>query len=94
MKIYIIGSISQADEIKRVADKYTKFGNDVRYVKSEDKDLAELIHLCFLTIETWADVVVVVPKSYMGSPLNIGSGTLYEMEFAARLNKPILIHQR
>lgn len=91
MKIYVIGSVSQANQIKRVADEYIKLGNDVRYVKPEDKDLAELIHLCFLTIEAWADMVVVVPKS-CARVLDIGHGTMYEIEFAKRVKKPVVIH--
>lgn len=44
-KIYIIGSISQADRIKSTADYYIKTGRyRVRYVKEEPEKIIENTH--------------------------------------------------
>ena len=51
-----------------------------------------LIHNCYLHIESWADIVVVVPKSIIGSEIIIGEGTKYEMEHAKSFGKPVLIY--
>ena len=71
MKIYVIGSISQEREIEDVAIKYENMGCDVRYVKKESDDLKfDLIRNTFLHIESWADLIIVVPKSL--NPLSFG----------------------
>lgn len=84
MKAYIIGSIKQINAIELTADKLSKMGFEVRHVKPSDDKLSDLIRSCYLHIETWADIVVVVPKSL--SPefivgddemINFGPGTLY-----------------
>lgn len=92
MKIYIIGSVSKSEAtIKCVASKFEKMGHEVRYVKEQDGYLFQLIRDCFLTIESWADMVVVVPKSCV-PVLDIGDGTNYEMEHAKSFGKPVLIY--
>lgn len=92
MKIYIIGSVTKSEAaIKCVASKFEKMGHEVRYVKEQDGYLSRLIRDCFLTIESWADMVVVVPKSCI-PVLSIGDGTKYEMEHAKSFGKPVLIY--
>lgn len=91
MKIYVIGSISQKKEIEDVAIKYENMGCDVRYVKKESDDLTfDLIRNTFLHIESWADLIIVVPESLI--PLSFGDGVMYEIEHAKSFNKPIVIH--
>lgn len=91
MKIYVIGSISQEREIEDVAIKYENMGCDVRYVKKESDDLKfDLIRNTFLHIESWADLIIVVPKSL--NSLSFGEGTMYEIEHAKSFNKPIVVH--
>lgn len=92
MKVYIIGSVSKSkDAIELTATKFEKMGHEVRYVKEQDEYLSRLIRDCFLTIESWADMVVVVPKSCC-PVLDIGDGTRYEMEHAKSFGKPVLIY--
>ena len=78
MKIYIIGSVSDQSKIEIAASKFTELGNEVRYVKKSEKPIAELVHDCFLTIDSWAEAIVVVPKS-VSPKLEIGTGTIYEI---------------
>lgn len=93
MKIYIIGSVNENEySIKCVATRFEKLGHEVRYVKKEHGvPLETLIHTCFLTIESWADLVVVVPKQIYPT-LEISDGTKYEMEHASSYGKPVLIN--
>lgn len=93
MKIYIVGSVSKSEEaIKCAATKFEQMGHEVRHVKKEfGKPLECLIHDCYLHIETWADMVVVVPKSCC-PVLDIGDGTKYEMEHAKSFSKPVVIY--
>ena len=91
MKVYVIGSMSQEREIKDVANKYEKMGCDVRYVKKEFDNLTfDLIRNTFLHIESWAYLIVVVPKSLI--PLSFGDGVMYEIEHAKSFSKPVVIH--
>lgn len=81
--LYIIGSLSQANQIKRVACSIK--GADVRYVQSEsDKTFSECVSTCFDNIE-WADIIYVVLKP----DGTVGQGVTYELEYAKRLNKEI-----
>lgn len=92
MKIYIIGSVSKsAASIECAATKFQEMGHEVRYVKKCNGYLSRLIRDCFLTIESWADMIVVVPKSCC-PVLDIGDGTKYEMEHAKSFGKPVLIY--
>ena len=85
--IYIIGSLSQADEIKDIANRLLDFGN-IRYVKPEpDKTFAKCVQTCFDNIE-WANIIHVITKPD-GS---LGEGVTYEVEYAKRLCKTIHIH--
>lgn len=83
-KIYIIGSISQADTIESTANYYKSTGRyDVRYVKREpNQSLIELIEKCFNNI-LWADRIYVIPKP----DGTLGNGVSYEIVFAKMANK-------
>lgn len=92
MNIYIIGSVTTSGiPIECAADKFEELEHEVRYVKPEDKPLNDLIRASFELIETWADMVVVVPKSVYPT-IEIGEGTLYEMEHAKSLDKLVVIY--
>lgn len=91
MKIYIIGSVSNQSKIEEAARKFEKTENEIRYVKKSSKPMAELIHDCFLHIDSWAELVMVVPKS-VSPKLEIGIGTTYEMEHAKAMGKPVVIY--
>lgn len=81
--IYIIGSLSQANQIKKVADSIKDA--DVRYVQPEPaKTFSECVSTCFDNIE-WADSIYAVLKP----DGTIGQGVTYELEYAKRLNKEI-----
>lgn len=82
--IYIIGSLSQSDEIKTIADKLSKISN-VEYVKPESKRFEECVSDCFDNIE-WADDIYVLEKE----DGTYGKGVTYELEYAKRLCKPIV----
>lgn len=85
MNAYVIGSIKQADDIKRVADSLMSNFN-VRYVKPEpDIPLSDLIHNCYRNISE-ADFVFAVQKP----DGTFGEGVTYEIEFAYFLGKNIL----
>lgn len=92
MRVYIVGSVTKSEAaIKSAAEHFEKIGNDVRYVKKEDENHFRLIRDCFLHIESWADIVVVVPKAVI-PVLDIGDGAKYEMEHAKSFGKPVLIY--
>lgn len=81
--IYIIGSLSQANQIKKVADSIKDV--DVRYVQPEPaKTFSECVSTCFDNIE-WADSIYAVLKP----DGTVGQGVTYELEYAKRLNKEI-----
>lgn len=85
MKIFVIGSISCEEKIKRAAEYYKRFGYDVEYVKSEpNKPLERLVENAFNNIYA-ANKIVVVPKED-GS---IGTGTTYEIAFAHFTKTPV-----
>lgn len=91
MKIYIIGSLNENEvTIELAANKLEGHGFDIRYVKKQDKPIQELIHDCFLTIDSWADLVVAVPKK-IHPTIEFGIGTLYEIEHAKAFHKPVLM---
>lgn len=85
-KLYIIGSLSQEEAIKSIADYY--IGTEryrVRYVKKEpQKSLKSIIQKCFLNI-VWADRVIAVPKS----DGTYGEGVTYEIVFAKLIGKRV-----
>lgn len=85
--IYVIGSLTQADEIKTIAARINQStGIDVTFVKPEpDKTLYSLIRQCFSTIQK-ASLIVAVPKETS----LFGTGTLYEICYAQSIGIPVL----
>ena len=87
IKAYIIGSLSQESQIKKFAKKLSSIGNNVKYVFSQpDKDFQDLVTECFDNIE-WADIIYAVKKK----DGTIGNGVTYELEYAKRLKKQIVL---
>lgn len=86
--IYIIGSLSQQEKIEKIGKcLMNNIDGSVRYVKKEnDLSFNECISQCYDNIE-WADDVIVVKKENG----TIGDGVCYEMEYARRLNKKIVV---
>ena len=86
--IYIIGSLSQQEKIEKLGKcLMNNIDGSVRYVKKEnDLSFNECISQCYDNIE-WADDVIVVKKENG----TIGDGVSYEMEYARRLNKKIIV---
>ena len=85
-KAYIIGSLTQSSLIKKFAmDLPIKYS--VRYVYSQpDKDFQDLVKECYDNIE-WADIIYVIKKK----DGTIGNGVTYELEYAKRLKKQIVL---
>ena len=90
MNVYVIGSVSQAEQIFEVAKQYESKGNNVRYVKEEDGYLMDLIDKCFEIIREWADLIVVVPKC-VHPVVSIGHGCMYEITYAKTLKKMVVV---
>ena len=87
MKIVIIASLSQEDEIKKVADGYKKMGHLVDYpVKQQNKEFSRIVEDYLYRIGV-ADKVVAITKA----DGTFGEGATYEIAFAKYLNKPIRI---
>lgn len=86
--LYVIGSLSRANDIKTYARwRALVTGDQVKYVKPQpDKPIEELISQCFDNIEK-ADVIEVFRKK----DGTIGTGTLYEMQYAYRIGKTVEI---
>jgi len=83
--IYIIGSLAQANDIKKVAESLNTA--DVKYVKHEaNKSFEECVKQCFDNIEQCSELYVVSKND--GS---LGQGATYEVEYAKRLDKKITI---
>lgn len=86
MKVFIIGSVSQEDDISAYANFVRDIGYEVDHVRKQpDKNLGDLITEAYQKIND-ADKIIVFRKPD-GS---IGTGTLYEMKFAEFLGKNIL----
>lgn len=87
MNIFVIGSLSREDFIRKVAKHYELSGHNVMYVtKQPHKRLSDLIREAYMKI-SYADLIIAVKKED-GS---LGTGTLYEIEFAKFLGKKIHI---
>lgn len=93
MKVFVIGSFSSNTYgIKEAYEKFTEMGCEVRYVeKDNSRSFSELINDCFLHIDSWADLVVAVPKRIYPT-LEFGDGTIYEMEHARAVGKPVVVY--
>lgn len=96
VRIFILGSSAQSDEVKEWADHYaSKEGREVRYTKEEQfHNYERLLIGCFEDI-MWADIVYIVPEP---------DGTIrdfanYEKTVAETLGKrvevlPVFNHKR
>lgn len=93
MKVYIIGSVNSSEsEIKIAADKFRRIGCEVRHVEKMDGErFASLVHDCFLHIDSWADLIVAVPKS-VSPEISFGEGTTYEIEHAKAVGKTVVVY--
>lgn len=87
MKIFVIGSVSQELDIRRVANYLKELGHDVDFVKRQlNTPLSELVENAYDKIYE-VDEVVAVPKTD-GS---LGEGTTYEVAFAKFVGTPVHI---
>lgn len=86
MKVFVIGSLSCEEEIRKVAKFFKEeMGDEVDYVRKQpEKPLEILIREAFESISK-EDRVVAVKKT----DGTFGDGTLYEMTFANFIGKPI-----
>lgn len=93
MKVYIIGSVtSNMYSIKEAAEAFEKMGCEVRHVEEmENERFASIVHDCFLHIDSWADLIVAVPKT-TSPTISFGEGVTYEMEHAKAVGKPVVIY--
>ncbi len=86
INIYIIGSLSQAKLIKKLAKQLKKenWHFNVKYVHKKKKSIKTVIHNCFDKIASSNHIVAVTKPD--GS---FGRGTSYEIKFAKRIGTPI-----
>ena len=84
MNVYIIGSLSQEQDIEAVADYFEQRGDTVKCVRKESpyKPFAMIVDECFRNIR-WADLVVALKKS----DDSFGPGTTYELAYARTIGK-------
>ena len=86
-RIFVIGSLSQEDEIEKTSQYYENLGYIVDHVRKQpSKAFPDLVNEAFRKIYE-ADQIVVVPKKD-GS---FGEGVTYEITFAKFVGKPITI---
>lgn len=88
INIYIIGSLSQAKLIKKLAKQLKKenWHFNIKYAHKKKKSIETVIHDCFDKIKSSNHIVAVTKPD--GS---FGKGTSYEIEFAKRMGTPIYI---
>ena len=85
--IFIIGSLTKEEEIRRLAQCLEYLDHRVEYVKTQpDKNFHEIVKEVFQKIEE-ADLIIVVPKENRA----LGEGVIYEMEFASRVGTNVYI---
>lgn len=86
VNIYIIGSLSQANLIKKLAKQLKKenLHFNIKYVHKKKELIETIIHDCFDTIASSHHIIAVKKPDN-----SFGRGTLYEIEFAKRMDKPI-----
>ena len=58
---FVIGSLSQADEIKKIAEMVQENGFYMDFVKPENKPFADMVHNAFFKISN-ADFVIALQK--------------------------------
>lgn len=84
-RLFVIGSLSQENEIFNIYEKIDKEKHDARYVKKQpEKSFQELVDEAYANIE-WADIVIVLCKP----DGLIGKGTICEIEYAMYMRKVI-----
>lgn len=84
MKIFIIGSLKQFNQIKKVAEQLLKEGNNVQYVKPEIDPLYRLVLKAYKNI-LWCDKIIAIPKENN----TYGVGVTYEIAFAELMGKEV-----
>ena len=86
INICIIGSLSQANLIKKLAKQLEKenLHFNVKYVHKKKEPIETIIHDCFDTIASSHHIIAIKKPDN-----SFGRGTLYEIEFAKRIDKPI-----
>lgn len=85
MKIVIICSLSQKDDIEYIANAYKKAGHTVDYpIEQSDKDLSRVVEDYLYRI-AMADAVVAITKDDGSFDIE----QTYELAFARFLKKPI-----
>lgn len=86
VNICIIGSLSQANLIKKLAKQLKKenLHFNVKYVHKKKEPIETIIHDCFDTIASSHQIIAIKKPDN-----SFGRGTLYEIEFAKRIDKPI-----
>lgn len=86
-RIFVIGSLSQEDEIEKTAQYYEDLAYIVDHVRKQpDRTFSDLVDEAFRKISE-ADQIVVVPKKD-GS---FGEGVTYEIAFAKFIGKTITV---
>jgi nucleoside 2-deoxyribosyltransferase len=86
-KLFIIGSLSNMDYIKKVGDVYRRQGYEVTTVHNQPfKTPSEIVLNTYRTIEETDAVIAVTKKD--GS---FGDGTTYEIAFASHIGKPVRV---
>lgn len=79
-RLFVIGSLSQENEIFNIYEKIDKEKHDARYVKKQpEKSFQELVD------EAYANIVIVLCKP----DCSIGKGTICEIEYAMHMRKVI-----
>lgn len=84
-KGFVIGSLSQADEIKKIAEMVQENGFYMDFVKPENKPFADMVHNAFFKISN-ADFVIALQKP----DGTYGQGTTYEIEFCHWMHKQVI----
>lgn len=86
-KLFIIGSLSNMDYIKKVGDVYRRQGYEVTTVHNQPfKTPSEIVLNTYRTIEETDAVIAVTKKD--GS---FGDGTTYEIAFTSHIGKPVRV---
>ena len=85
MNIYIIGSMSNYDKIKKVVDCLERQGQQPRYAQPSTDDLPTCIERCYTNID-WANVIIAVPKD----DGTFGNGVTYEIAYAKHIGKKVI----
>ena len=87
MKVVIVASLSQMDDIYKVVNICQKLGIEVHYPRKQpDKEFSKIVEEYFEKISK-ADLILAIEKED-GS---FGNSCTYELTFAKYLNKPIQI---